>query len=142
MGGVRSISPAAASPLTWKSKMNFSKWGIAAVAAALLSGLNPGGGGLIASCQAAEAPKVRHQPDIVMYATSSCPYCRKARDYFTAHHVTWREIDIDSSTAAQAEWEGKKGKGTPLIFIDGKRIDGFVQEKLDTALAAYSPPPG
>ena len=120
--------------------MTLSKWGIAAVAAALLSGLNPGG--LIAPCQAAEAAKPRHQPDIIMYATESCPYCRKARDYFTAHHVSWREIDIDGSAQAKAEWEARNGKGTPLIFIDGQRIDGFVQSKLDSALAAYSPPSG
>jgi len=120
--------------------MNLSKWVIAAVAAVLLSGLNPGAGGVIAPCQAAAAAQAKHQPDIVMYATSSCPYCRKARDYFTAHHVTWREIDIDSSAQAHADWEGKGGKGTPLIFIDDQRIDGFVQSKLDSALAATSPP--
>jgi glutaredoxin len=117
-----------------------SKWGIAAIAAALFSGLNPGSDGLIASSHAAGAAQAKHQPDIVMYATGTCPYCRKARDYFTAHHVTWREIDIDSSAQAHADWESKDGKGTPLIFIDGQRIDGFVQSKLDHALAAYSPP--
>jgi len=122
--------------------MNLSKWGIAAVAAALLSGLNPGAGGLIVACQAAEATQARHKPDIVMYATGTCPYCRKARDYFTAHHVSWREIDIDKSARDYADWESKGGKGTPLIFIDGQRIDGYVESKLDSALAAHSKPAG
>ena len=115
--------------------MTLSKWGFSAAAALAFLGMDAG----LASVRPCHAAEVAHKaaPDIVMYATASCGYCKKARAYFTAHHVTWREVDIESSAAAKQDWEAKQGMGTPLIFIDGQRIEGFVQAKLDAALAAY-----
>lgn len=115
--------------------MKLSKWGFAAAAALALVGVDAS----LASVRPCHAADLAHKatPDIVMYATASCGYCKKARAYFTAHHVSWREIDIESSSAAKQDWEGKQGMGTPLIFIDGQRIEGFVQAKLDAALAPY-----
>ncbi len=118
-----------------------SRFGMAAAAAVLLFSLDTGFGLGKSSCHAAtaaEAPARQGKPEVVMYATQDCPYCKKARAYFQAHHVAWREIDIDASIAAHTEWEQKGGRGTPLIYVDGQRIEGFVQAKLDAALAPYA----
>lgn len=122
--------------------MHASKWLVAA-AAALLFTLGDTGACLarsgVAHASAAHAAGAKAQPDIVMYATQTCGYCKKAREYFTAHNVTWREIDIDSSEAAQKEWREKGGMGTPLIYIGSVRIEGYMQSKMDEALAQYAP---
>ena len=115
--------------------MILSKWGFAVSTALALVGIDAGLTS-VRPCHAAEAAH-KAAPDIVMYATATCGYCKKARAYFTAHHVAWREVDIDGSDAAKRDWEAKQGMGTPLILIDGQRIEGFVQAKLDAALAAY-----
>lgn len=122
--------------------MQASKWLIAA-AAALLFTLGDTGTCLARAGEApSDAPRAASatpQPDIVMYATKDCGYCKKARAYFTERHLAWREIDIDGSAAAQQEWQAKGGRGTPLIFIGNTRIDGYVQGRIDEALAQYAP---
>lgn len=121
--------------------MQSIKWVTAAATALLFSLANSGA--CLASAQAGEAAPAakgaaKAQPDIVMYATQSCGYCKKARQFFTARNVTWREIDIDSSDAAQNEWKARGGMGTPLIFIGSTRIEGYMESKMDEALAQYT----
>jgi len=76
--------------------------------------------------------------EVVMYATSRCPFCRKARQYFASRGVSWREIDIESSSAANREFNARGGQGVPLIFINGSRVMGWdaarVGALLDQAL--------
>jgi glutaredoxin len=122
--------------------MHASKWLIAA-STALLFALGDTGTCLArtgdAHAATAHSASAKAQPDIVMYATQDCGYCKKARQYFTAHNVTWREIDIESSEETQKEWRDKGGMGTPLIFIGSVRIEGYMQSKMDDALAQYAP---
>jgi glutaredoxin len=84
---------------------------------------------------APESPRV----EVVMYATKRCPYCRKARQYFTDRGVTWREVDIEASSAADREFKARGGQGVPLIFINDARVSGWSPEHvgalLDRALA-------
>lgn len=89
---------------------------------------------------AAVAEPVKNDPanlDVVMYATQSCPYCVRARDYFTRHGVAWDERDIEQSSTARAEWKAKGGVGTPMIVINDKVFQGFTQKWLDLELAKY-----
>ena len=113
-------------------------WLTFAAAAAVLFVSDLGLGPLANTCHAAAAaPPSQHE--VVMYATAECPYCAKARAYFQAHGVAFREIDIDASAQAHQEWLDKGGRGTPLIYVDGQRIEGFVAAKLDAALAPPAP---
>lgn len=81
--------------------------------------------------------KAKKPVDILMYATQSCGYCRKARALFTERGVAWREVDIESSEQAKQEFKDRGGKGVPLIFINGRTIRGFNEEKLRLALGHY-----
>ena len=74
-------------------------------------------------------------PDIVMYATQTCGYCAKARAWFKSKNLAWEERDIETSAVANKEWKTLGGQGTPLIVIDGERIHGFDQARIEAALA-------
>ena len=74
-------------------------------------------------------------PEVIMYATSDCGYCAKARAYFDARGVAFDERDIDASPEARREWKEKGGVGTPLILINGRHIQGFDQSGLDAMLS-------
>lgn len=76
-----------------------------------------------------------HAPEVIMYATSDCGYCAKARAYFDARGVAFEERDIDASPEARREWKEKGGVGTPLILINGRHFQGFDQSGLDAALS-------
>jgi glutaredoxin len=77
------------------------------------------------------------EPKIVMYATQTCGYCAKARQYFKAHGLTWDERDIETSAQAAQEWKALNGQGTPLILIGAEKVSGFHQARLDALLAKY-----
>ena len=88
----------------------------------------------VAAAQAAGsiAPAKAHH--VVMYATKTCGYCARARQYFSRRGIEWKEIDIESSEEAAAKFAALGGVGTPLIFIDDKRIAGFDPTEIEKAL--------
>jgi glutaredoxin 3 len=64
-------------------------------------------------------------PAVVMYATSWCPYCERARKLFARKNVTFDEIDVDSAPGKRAEMQERSGRRTvPQIFIGETHVGG------------------
>ena len=64
-------------------------------------------------------------PAVVMYTTSWCPYCSRARRLLEAKNVAFEEIDIDSSPEKRAEMQNRSGRRTvPQIFIGDHHVGG------------------
>jgi glutaredoxin len=83
---------------------------------------------LLAAAAPAEAqrpPAVKSAAPVVMYATSWCPYCAKAREYFARNGIAYVEHDIEKSAAVNAEFRRLGGRGVPLILVGTERISGF-----------------
>lgn len=78
--------------------------------------------------------------DVVMYATTTCPYCAKVRKLLAAGGVRYTEYQIDKSEAANAEFIAKGGIGVPLLYIGERRIDGFREAAIRDALKAVGKP--
>jgi peroxiredoxin len=82
------------------------------------------------------APFVPPKGGIVMYCTSWCPGCRRARLWFQANHLEFTEIDINAIPGA-AEQVMKWNNGnrtTPTFDIDGVIFSNFDEDKLAEAL--------
>jgi glutaredoxin 3 len=65
--------------------------------------------------------------EIIMYTTTYCPYCVKAKELFKRKGVSvTKEIDVTTSDELRAEMLAKSGgrKTVPQIFINGKHIGG------------------
>lgn len=71
---------------------------------------------------------------VVMYGTSTCPFCAKARDYLRERGVAFADYDIQESAAAREAFGKLDGKGVPLILIGDRRIEGFAPPVYDEAL--------
>ncbi len=66
------------------------------------------------------------QPTIVMYATSSCPYCVAARSLLQSKGVRWTEVSVDLQSGKRAEMMQRSGRHTvPQIFIGDCHVGGF-----------------
>ena len=74
-------------------------------------------------------------PPVVMYATSWCPYCAKARAYFARKGIAYVEYDIEKSAAVNAEFKRLGGRGVPLILVGKEKMSGFSERGLDAMLA-------
>lgn len=64
-------------------------------------------------------------PAVVMYTTSWCPYCERARRLLNTKNVTFSEIDIESAAEKRAEMRNRSGRtSVPQIFIGDHHVGG------------------
>lgn len=73
---------------------------------------------------------------IKIYTTPTCPYCRKAKEYFRKLGLKFKEVDV-SKNPREAELMFKKTKqmGVPVIEIGNQIIIGFDKAKIDKLLS-------
>jgi len=65
------------------------------------------------------------RPKVVMYATSWCPYCERARQLLGRKGVALEEIDIETVPAARTEMMSRSGRVTvPQIFVGEMHVGG------------------
>lgn len=63
---------------------------------------------------------------VVMYTTSWCPYCARARRLFEEKGVPFTEIDVEEVDGAREQMRARSGRHTvPQIFIGELHLGGF-----------------
>ena len=72
---------------------------------------------------------------VVMYSTSWCGYCKKARAYFDRNRIRYVEHDVEKSEAAHAEYKRLGGRGVPLIAYEGRLMTGFDERSFEALVA-------
>ena len=72
---------------------------------------------------------------IIVYGTPTCPYCTRAKAYFSDKNINIEYVDISQDSAKGEEMVKKSGQmGVPVIDIDGSIIVGFDREKIEETL--------
>lgn len=65
------------------------------------------------------------KPKVIMYSTSWCGYCSRARRLLQAKGADLEEIDLDTVTNARAEMVARSNRYTvPQIFIGERHVGG------------------
>lgn len=74
--------------------------------------------------------------DVIMYSTTWCPQCKKARECLDSLGVSLIEYDVDADKAKKMEMLGKSGgsNGVPLIDVEGIIIRGNNQIAIKKAV--------
>jgi glutaredoxin len=62
---------------------------------------------------------------IVMYSTSWCGVCKKARRHFKKKAIDFTEYDVETSAKGKSEYKKLGAKGVPVILIGNQRMNGF-----------------
>jgi glutaredoxin 3 len=63
---------------------------------------------------------------VVMYTTSWCPYCTRARKLFDDKGVKYTEIDVEAVEGARAEMQQRAGRtSVPQIFVGNRHLGGY-----------------
>lgn len=72
---------------------------------------------------------------VVMYVTSWCPYCARARALLRGKGVAFQEIDVEAQPEQRETMIRRSGRSTvPQIFIGERHIGGSDELlELDTA---------
>ena len=65
--------------------------------------------------------------NVVMYTTSWCPYCARARKLFDDKGVPYTDIDVEAVEGARAEIQRRAGGRTsvPQIFVGDRHLGGY-----------------
>jgi glutaredoxin len=73
---------------------------------------------------------------VVMYCTSWCPDCRRARVWLEQNHITYTEINIDRDAAAarQVRQWANGNQTTPTFNINGTVVVDFNIRRLEELL--------
>jgi glutaredoxin-like YruB-family protein len=76
----------------------------------------------------------------VIFSTSRCSWCRRAKRYFKEQGVPFKEINVERDQHAARDIVRKTGQtGVPVIKIGGSWIVGFDKERIDKELARKAP---
>ncbi|OAA21898.1 glutaredoxin family protein [Kosmotoga sp.] len=72
---------------------------------------------------------------VTVYSTPSCPWCRKAKQYFKSLGIPFKDIDVSKNQKKAEEMYRKSGQmGVPVITIGNQVIVGFDKAKIDKIL--------
>ncbi len=74
-------------------------------------------------------------PEVKIYTTPPCVYCKMAKAFFQENEVKYQEVDVASDTKARTEMIQKSGQiGVPVIDVGGKIVVGFDKGRLSELL--------
>lgn len=77
-------------------------------------------------------------PNVTIYTTPTCAYCRMAKAFFKAHGIAYVEKDVASDQEAAREALQKSGMiAVPVIDIDGAIVVGFDKPRLAELLGIH-----
>lgn len=76
-------------------------------------------------------------PNIRIFTTPTCGYCKMAKEYFASKGLSYTEHDVFQDEKAREEMIAKSRQmGVPVILIDDKLVIGFDRRKIEEYLAA------
>ena len=74
-------------------------------------------------------------PNVTIYTTPTCVYCKMTKAFFKENNVQYEEKDVSADRTAADEMIQKSGQmGVPVIDIDGQILTGFDKEGLSRLL--------
>jgi len=66
------------------------------------------------------------QPEIIVYATKTCPFCTMAKSLLDGKGLKYDLIDVGSDRAMWQVLQEKSGRNTvPQVFVGDHHIGGF-----------------
>jgi glutaredoxin len=73
--------------------------------------------------------------DVILYQTSWCPHCTKAREFLMNTGVSLVIYDIEKDAEKQKEMIAKSGsRGVPVVDIEGIIIRGYSPSQMRSAI--------
>ncbi len=73
---------------------------------------------------------------VVLFSTSTCSWCRRAKRYFRERRIPFKEINVERDPDAARDIARKTGQtGVPVIKIGNRWIVGFDKERIEKELA-------
>jgi len=71
---------------------------------------------------------------VSMYTLSTCPWCRKTKEWFSQHHIPFEDIDYDLADEAtqkriMGELDAERANGFPFVRIGDQVVVGYQPDR-------------
>jgi mycoredoxin len=79
---------------------------------------------------------LRADPSIVVmvFGTSTCPYCKAARTFFAEQNIAFTDFVIDQSTDARRRFATLHSEAVPVVIVGERKIIGWQPQAVQDAL--------
>ena len=73
--------------------------------------------------------------EVIVYALSTCPWCRKTKQWFTDSGIEFQQVEVDTlpgeeqDEAAEKAYKLSRGRRFPVVVINGEVIVGYSPDK-------------
>jgi len=71
---------------------------------------------------------------VILYGTTTCPFCKEARSYLKSKNISFVDYDVDLHEQGRKDFQKLNGEAVPLILIGDRKISGFNSQAIDDAL--------
>lgn len=84
----------------------------------------------------ASEPAARSNPRVVIYTTTWCGVCKRAKAYMERKGIRYTEYDVEKSAKGKREFQAMNARAVPLLVVGEQRMYGFDVDRLEAMLAA------
>jgi glutaredoxin 3 len=82
------------------------------------------------------------QPQVILYSTITCKYCKLAEAFFKEHNISYDKVDVGADVEKRKEMVEKSGQmGVPVMDIGGQILIGYDEDALRELLLNETPNP-
>lgn len=79
------------------------------------------------------------KPQVKIYSTPTCVYCRMAKEFFGANNISFVDYNVAEDAEKRDEMIKRSGQfGVPVIDIDGELTVGFDKARIMKLLGLSS----
>lgn len=73
--------------------------------------------------------------EVVVFTTSACPWCRRAKEYLANKNLSFREVNVERDAEAAEEMVQATGQtAVPVVKIGETWVVGFHPPTIDQTL--------
>ena len=75
------------------------------------------------------------QPNVVVFTTPTCSWCRVVKQHLKKHNIRFKEIDVSKDERAARDMVRRTGQqGVPVTLIQNRPIVGFNKQQINHLL--------
>jgi len=79
--------------------------------------------------------EVRRHPRVILFSSSSCPWCARAKSYLLQKGVRVKEVKVDKDPDTAKDVVRMTGQmSVPVLLIGRAKVVGFDKGKIDRLL--------
>lgn len=77
---------------------------------------------------------VSSQPRVIVFTSTTCPWCKRVKDYLKEKQFRFREVNIEKDPEGAREMKRRNLSGVPVVLINNQTVVGFDKARIDKLL--------